>query len=49
MTVTTELFMLNVLLCVDRSICLHAGLEIRGSNGSKCYHFFSFATGILMW
>ena len=26
-----------------------AGLEIRGSNGSKCYHVFSFATGMLMW
>ena len=25
-----------------------AGLEIRGSNGSKCYHVFSFATGMLM-
>ena len=25
------------------------GLEICGSNGSKCYHVFSFATGILMW
>ena len=25
------------------------GLEIRGSNGSKCYHVFSFATGMLMW
>ena len=25
-----------------------AGLEIRGSNGSKCYHVFSFATGVLM-
>ena len=25
------------------------GLEIRRSNGSKCYHVFSFATGILMW
>ena len=28
---------------------LFAGLEIRGSNGSKCYYVFSFATGILMW
>ena len=25
-----------------------AGLEIRGSNGSNCYHVFSFATGMLM-
>ena len=25
-----------------------AWLEIRGSNGSKCYHVFSFATGMLM-
>ena len=25
---------------------LRAGLEIRGSNGSKCYHVFSFATGV---
>ena len=25
------------------------GLKIRGSNGSKCYHVFSFATGMLMW
>ena len=24
-----------------------SGLEIRGSNGSKCYHVFSFATGVL--
>ena len=28
---------------------VHSGLEIRGSNGSKCYHVFSFATGMLMW
>ena len=25
------------------------GLEICGSNGSKCYHVFTFATGMLMW
>ena len=25
------------------------GLEIRGSNGSKCYHVFSFAMRMLMW
>ena len=29
--------------------CQFAGLEIRGSNGSKCYHVFSFATGMLKW
>ena len=26
-----------------------SGLEIRGSNGSKCYHVLSFATGMLKW
>ena len=26
-----------------------SGLEIRGSNGSKCYHVFSFATRMLIW
>ena len=26
-----------------------AGLEIRGSNGSKCHHVLSFATGMLKW
>ena len=26
-----------------------AGLEIRGSNGSKCYHVLSFATGMFKW
>ena len=29
-------------------ISVIAGLEIRGSNGSKCYHVFPFATGMLM-
>ena len=28
---------------------LFTGLEIRGCNGSKCYHVFSFATGMLKW
>ena len=33
---------------IDKSF-MDPGLEIRGSNGSKCYHVFSFATGMLMW
>ena len=28
---------------------LQGSNKIRGSNGSKCYHVFSFATGMLMW
>ena len=27
----------------------HSGLEICGSNGSKCYHVLSFATGMPKW
>ena len=33
----------------QRGRVYESGLEIRGSNGSKCYHVFSFATGKLMW
>ena len=36
--------------CIEEAdLHVIAGLEIRGSNGSKCYHVFSFATGMLMW
>ena len=37
------------LLCSRRSVGGLSGLEIHGSNGSKCYGVFSFATGMLMW
>ena len=32
-----------------RGFGIIAGLESRGSNGSKCYQVFSFATEMLMW
>ena len=32
----------------DQDFFIAPGLEIRGSNGSKCYHILSFATGMLL-
>ena len=43
---------LTVTLGSVRYCCMFeilSGLEIHGSNGSKFYHVFSFATGMLMW
>ena len=41
-------FLLNKLASVILYF-LVTGLKMCGSNGSKCYHGFSFATGMLMW